>query len=78
LERDYGKIAVEHRKNAFAQRAVWRQSGCGSYDTLQDFGSLALVRASPIPRPTAKPPPRWAQSNGFVTGDKEQVFLEFL
>jgi len=52
--------------------------GVVSWDTLQDFGSFAPVQAFAKPRPT--PSPRHVVGNftAYVTGDKTQVFLEFL
>jgi hypothetical protein len=52
---------MSKNKNACVQRAVWRQSGCGSRTVLWDFGSSSPVRAFVSPRPNAKPPERCAQ-----------------
>jgi len=69
------KLSVENVEDKL--KGVWRQAGCGSWDTLQDFGSLALVRASPKPRPNAKPPPRWAKVGG-LRADNDEMRLEII
>ena len=41
--------------------------GVVSWDTSQDFGSLAPVRAFAKPRPNAKPQTRWAKVGGLYS-----------
>ena len=46
--------------------------GADSYDTEQVTLSFALVRASPMPPPAAKLPPRYRQAADSACGQRER------
>ena len=67
-------MAKYRKKTTAPNRQFGASGGVVSWDTLQDFGSSAPVRALPIPPPDAKLLKRWAQADDS-TMDKDRVQL---